>query len=191
MEQVGSIYLKDARSWREWLENNYETVPGIWLIYFKKHTGKPRVGYNEAVEEALCFGWIDSVVKRIDDETYMQKFSPRKARSGWSASNVKRVEKLIGEGKMMPAGLKAVEMAKANGKWDEALAEKVMYALSTDFLELLQQNNFAFMNYKKLSPSHKRQYANWVMSAKRPETRLKRCREMIRMLEKNEKLGMK
>ena len=93
---IQQIYLKTPEEWRKWLQENHTTQKEIWLIYYKKHTGKARVPYNEAVEESLCFGWIDSTIKRIDDERYMQKFTPRNPKSNWSLSNKKRIEKLVG-----------------------------------------------------------------------------------------------
>jgi uncharacterized protein YdeI (YjbR/CyaY-like superfamily) len=191
MKNLESLYLKDAQSWRDWLRQNHDKVPGIWLIYFKKHTGQPRVQYDEAVEEALCFGWIDSIVKRIDEDTYMQKFTPRKPLSKWSPTNKKRVEKLIKSGKMKAPGITAVNIAKEKGKWDDSVASQIQFKLSSVFIDLLKTNRLAFENYDRLTPLQKKQYANWVMSAKKPETRLKRFTEMIRLLEKNEKPGMK
>ena len=191
MKNLESIYLKDAQSWRDWLRRNHDKVPGIWLIYYKKHTGQPRVPYGEAVEEALCFGWIDSIIKRIDEDTYMQKFTPRKPLSKWSPSNKKRVEKLINSGKMKAPGIKAVNIAKENGKWDDPDSSLTHIKLSPEFIDLLKTNWLAFENFDRLTPSQKKRYSNWVMSAKKPEIRLKRFTEMIRLLEKNEKLGMK
>jgi uncharacterized protein YdeI (YjbR/CyaY-like superfamily) len=109
----------DRAKWRSWLEKNHSSAKGIWVIYFKKHTGKPTMTYAEAVEEALCFGWIDSLTKKLDEERYMQKFTPRKNNSNWSELNKKRVEKLIAEGKMENAGFDQIEKAKKSGKWDE------------------------------------------------------------------------
>lgn len=185
------IYLKTPEEWRKWLSDNHDKQSGVWLIYFKKHTGRPRVPYNEAVEEALCFGWIDSTVKRIDDATYMQKFTPRKSISKWSDHNKKRAEKMIKAGKMTDAGLKAINMAKKNGKWDEAYISQLNFELSDDLLELLEKYRNAFNAYGNLSPSQKKLYNNWVMSAKKEETRIKRCHEMIELLGKGKNLGMK
>lgn len=191
MKNLETIHLKDAQSWRNWLRHNHDKVAGIWLIYYKKHTGQPRVQYDEAVEEALCFGWIDSIVKRIDEDTYMQKFTPRKPLSNWSPSNKKRVEKLINSGKMSAPGIKAVNTAKENGKWDDPYSSQIHFKLSPEFIDLLKTNRLAFVNFDRLAPSQKKQYSNWVMSAKKPETRLKRFTEMIRLLEKDKKPGMK
>ena len=111
-----TLYVKDRDEWRKWLENNYDSENEIWLIYYKKHSDKIRIPYDDAVEEALCFGWIDSLVKSIDDEKYMQKYTPRKKNSVWSEYNVKRCEKMIKEGKMTNAGSKLIEEAKKNGQ---------------------------------------------------------------------------
>jgi uncharacterized protein YdeI (YjbR/CyaY-like superfamily) len=190
-QQFEQIYFPDAKAWRKWLETNHDKLQGVWLIYYKKHSGKPRVPYNEAVEEALCFGWIDSIVKRIDEDRYRQQFPPRKPVSNWSESNKARVGSLIKQGKMNPAGMKTIESAKANGKWDEVVDAKMEFAFSDDLMVLLRSNKKAYNAFENLAPSHKKQYLQWVMSAKKPETSLKRCREMIELLEKEEKLGMK
>ncbi|MFP3944469.1 MAG: YdeI/OmpD-associated family protein [Alphaproteobacteria bacterium] len=108
---------ESAHDWRDWLEENYGRCDEIWLVFYKKHTGKAAISYEEAVEEALCFGWIDSVKRRLDDERYAFRFTPRKPSSKWSPSNIRRVEKLIAEGRMTPAGLEPVERAKAEGAW--------------------------------------------------------------------------
>jgi uncharacterized protein YdeI (YjbR/CyaY-like superfamily) len=191
MTEFEKIYLKSAAEWRHWLTTNHNKTNGIWLIYYKKHTGKPRVPYGEAVEEALCFGWIDSIIKRIDDDIYMQKFTPRKVNSKWSELNKKRVLKMIREGKMNKAGLKLVEIAKQNGNWDNAYTSNLNLELSESILSILKNNNRAYDTYLNLAPSHKKNYNNWIMSAKKEETRLKRVREMIDVLTKGQTLGMK
>lgn len=109
MKMNKTLYVTNRDDWRAWLNKNHKTEKEVWLIYYKNHTGKPTIPYDVAVEEALCFGWIDSIVKRIDDERYMQKFTPRKTNSNWSELNKKRVKKMIKEGRMTEAG-----MAKIN-----------------------------------------------------------------------------
>ncbi len=109
-----SIYLENRQQWREWLRKHNARKQGIWLIYFKKHTGKPSIPYNDAVEEALCYGWIDSTVRRIDEERYMQQFTPRNFKSNWSVPNVRRVEKLIRQRKMTKKGMELYNYAKEN-----------------------------------------------------------------------------
>ncbi len=185
------IYIETAAAWRNWLAEHHDKQKGVWLIYYKKHTGKPRVAYDEAVEEALCFGWIDSTVKRIDDERYMQQFTPRNAKSNWSELNKRRVKKLTREGRMMPPGIKSIEIAKQNRKWFEPDQPQINYALSPELINLLKAKKKAFSAYDKLSPSKRKLFTNWVMSAKRPVTRHKRFNEMVEMLIRGEDLGMK
>ena len=182
------IYLQSAEAWRNWLAENHEKEKGIWLVYYKKHTGKPRIPYNEAVEEALCFGWIDSIVKRIDDERYMQKFTPRNPKSNWSPSNKKRIEKLIRSGKMTDAGRQAIEIAKQNGKWDEKTDAQKDYTFSDELFQLLKSNSKAFTGFTALPASHQKQYTQWVMSAKKHETQVRRMGKMIGLLESGEKM---
>ncbi|MEJ2595418.1 MAG: YdeI/OmpD-associated family protein [bacterium] len=186
-----SLYLPDRESWRSWLQKNHDKLPGVWLIYYKKHTGKPRVSYNDAVEEALCFGWIDSTIKRIDVDTYKQKFTPRKPLSSWSAINKKRVEVMMEKGKMTEAGMKAVHIAKKNGKWNETMVPQRSPELAADLMNILRSETKAFTRYQKLTPGRRKNFNGWVMAAKKPEIRLKRCQEMIRLLNKNEELGMR
>ena len=118
IDQYGRFYARNRKEWREWLEKNYDTSPGIWLIYHKKCADKTCVSYDDTVEGALSFGWIDSKVNKLDDERYMQVFTPRKPKSIWSKINKQRVEKLIEQGLMTPAGLEKIETAKADGSWD-------------------------------------------------------------------------
>lgn len=110
------LYVRNREEWREWLEENHSTVQGIWLIYYKKSTGKQRIPYNDAVEEALCFGWIDSKIKRVNDDYYIQWFTPRRPGSSWSKLNIGRVQKMIKEGRMKPAGLSAYEELNKKNK---------------------------------------------------------------------------
>ena len=116
-QELKSFYAKDRKTWRKWLEKNHAKSPGIWLIYYKKNSGKTRVAYDDAVEEALCFGWIDSTMRPLDEHSFIQRFSPRKPKSNWSALNKKRIEKLIKEGLMSTAGLEKINLAKNNGSW--------------------------------------------------------------------------
>ncbi len=190
-EEYDSLYLPDRESWRSWLRKNHEKLKGVWLIYYKKHTGKPRVSYNDAVEEALCFGWIDSTIRKIDEETYKQKFTPRNPLSSWSAINKKRVEVMMEKGKMAEAGKKAVNIAKKNGKWDEAVVSQKSTKLSEELMKILQSEPRAYTRYQKLTPGRRKTFNGWVMAAKKPKTRLKRCHEMIRLLINNDELGMR
>lgn len=180
------IFCKNRQEWRNWLENNHNSVKEIWLVYYKKHTKKPTVYYDEAVEEALCYGWIDSTVRTIDDEKYCQKYTPRNKKSNWSELNKSRARKLIDEGKMTSAGFAKLDGVNLN----ETNVEKTL-VLSPQFEQALKSNKPAWTYFNSLAPSHRKQYTEWIMSAKREETQIKRLSEAIIMLEKNLKPGMK
>ena len=185
------LHVTNRKDWRLWLKENHASEKEIWLIYYKKHTGKPRVPYDDAVEEALCFGWIDSIVRTIDDERYMQKFTPRKAKSNWSASNKKRVEKLIDTGQMTRAGLAKIELAKINGTWEKMITSTISFEMPFELGNALSANNSANEFFASLSPSCRRQYIGWIASAKKADTKLRRVKEAMSLLGKKQKLGMK
>jgi uncharacterized protein YdeI (YjbR/CyaY-like superfamily) len=185
------LYITNRDEWRVWLKANHTKKKEIWLIYYKKHTGKPQIPYEDAVEEALCFGWIDSIIKKIDDETYARKFTPRKDTSGWSDLNKNRVEKMIKEGRMTEAGMAKIRAAKKNGQWDKTAASKQMWAIPVELENALNTNKKAKSFFNSLAPSYQRQYIGWIASAKRDETREKRTAEAITLLEKKQKLGLK
>jgi uncharacterized protein YdeI (YjbR/CyaY-like superfamily) len=187
MNVTEKLSRRTRASWREWLKKNHRKKKEIWLIFPRKHMGKPTVSYEEAVEEAICFGWIDSIVKKIDAGRYAQKFTPRGTKTSWSATNIRRAKKMIREKRMTRAGL---EKFKGAGEEASAASAKAL-ALSSDLLGVLQANARALQNYFKLPPSCRRQYSGWIMSAKKEETRLRRLREMIGVLEKGKRLGLK
>jgi uncharacterized protein YdeI (YjbR/CyaY-like superfamily) len=193
MQAIVSIYLPTREQWRAWLKEYHLTETVIWLEYYKKHTSKPSIPYNDAVEEALCFGWIDSTVRRIDSERYMQKFTPRKMKSTWSVSNVIRVEKLIKQGKMTAKGLELYQFAKKQKLLpDPSLKQKTRVPDTPSwFEEALAKNPAARSHFYKLAPSYRRNYIQWIMDAKQVETKLRRLGEAIDRLSKGEKLGMK
>jgi uncharacterized protein YdeI (YjbR/CyaY-like superfamily) len=118
--EISTLYVKQRQDWREWLAKNHDKeLQGVWLVYYKQHTGKPTLEYNETVEEALCFGWVDILIKKIDEERFARKFTPRKPKSNWSESNRNRVASLMDAGLMAPPGIACVEAAKAAGLWNE------------------------------------------------------------------------
>jgi uncharacterized protein YdeI (YjbR/CyaY-like superfamily) len=158
---------------------------------YKKHTGKPGLSYLEALEEALCFGWIDGILKRIDDEKHTVRFSPRKRGSIWSELNKKRVSQLIEDGRMTEAGLSKVNEAKANGQWDKAAEREDITLVPSALTAALARNAEARRNFEKLAPCYRKQFIYWVGIAKRDETRRKRVVETIRLLETDQRLGMK
>ncbi len=185
------LYFKDREEWRKWLSKYYDGESGIWLIFYKKESGKPSLKYEEAVEEALCFGWIDSIIKKKDESTYLRKFTPRKDDSKWSALNKKRVERMIQQGKITEAGMAKIRIAKENGMWNKDDRPNIDFSVSPEFSAALEANPPAKANFKKLAPSHQKQYTGWINIGKRPETKEKRIAESIALLKKGEKLGLR
>ena len=190
MKLADELYVTNRDDWREWLRKNYATKKEVWLIYYKKHTGKPSISYDDSVEDALCFGWIDNLIKRIDDEKFVRKFTARKAKSKWSEANKKRARKMIKEGKMTEVGLAKIREAKKTGEWFKTAPAKKELVIPPYMKEALAKNKKALENFNDLAKSYKRQYVGWISSAKREETRRRRLAEAISLLEKNEKLGM-
>jgi uncharacterized protein YdeI (YjbR/CyaY-like superfamily) len=185
------LYISNRKDWRKWLKENHSIVSEVWLIYYKKHTGKPRIPYDDAVEEALCFGWIDSTVKRIDDEKFCQKFTPRNLKSVWSEHNKKRVGKMIKQGKMTKYGMDKVKAAKKYGEWNKKIEVVKEFKMPSELSQILSANKKANNFFKELSPSNQKQYIEWIASAKKVETREKRTGEALRLLKAKQKLGMK
>jgi uncharacterized protein YdeI (YjbR/CyaY-like superfamily) len=181
----------DRGAWRSWLAENHQTAKELWLIFYKKHTGKPGLTYVEALEEALCFGWIDGILKRIDNEKHTIRFTPRRKNSIWSEHNKKRVRTLIKDGRMTDAGLAKIRQAKANGQWDKAARREDATSVPPELTEALARNEKARLNFESLAPSYRRQFIYWVAVAKRDDTRRKRIEETIDLLSRNKKLGMK
>lgn len=185
------VFASDRKTWRAWLAKNHASESEVWLVYYKKHTGKPSVGYLDSVREALCFGWIDGLKKRIDDETYAHRFTPRKPRSKWSPQNIRLATELIELGLMTQAGLSAFEQRE---EYDGEVLDMIRsdeIALSKETEAALKSHRDAWQNFERLTPGYRKQYVAWLETAKRPETRKKRLEEAIRLLAENRKLGMK
>lgn len=178
LKNFDQVYAINRSAFRMWLEQNYKTSKGIWLVYYKKKSGKASISYPEAVKEALCFGWIDSKVNSIDSERYMQVFTPRKPKSVWSALNKKYIAELLNLGLMMPEGLKMVEIAKQNGQW-ESLDKVESLEIPTDLEVQFRQNKTAKVNFENFSPSSRKAILQWIASAKRDETRQRRIQETV------------
>jgi uncharacterized protein YdeI (YjbR/CyaY-like superfamily) len=189
MKTTDTLYLTDRNEWRNWLKKNHNIKKEIWLIYYKKHTGKPRIPYEDAVEEAICFGWIDSTIRRIDNEKFMQKFTPRNIKSNWSDLNKERAKKMIKLDKMTESGYKKIEKVDLDSKEQKPVKNELM--APDDLIKELKNKKNAWKNFNKLAPSYKRQYIGWLNTTKKKETRLKRINEITDKLEKNQKLGMK
>ena len=196
MKFFESIHFKTRNDFREWLKINHDKCDGIWMIFYKKHTGKETISYDEALDEALCFGWIDSTKKSLDDEKYIWKFTPRTNIKNWSDINKLRVNKLIEKGLMTEAGLNKIDLYLKTGKvdWEVETNQKLpkkAIEIPEFVIEYFSMNEPALTNFNKLAPSHQKNYALWIVDAKRQETRLKRLNEAIELLIKGKKLGMK
>jgi uncharacterized protein YdeI (YjbR/CyaY-like superfamily) len=192
MTEYKTLYVSTRNEWRSWLEKNGTKESVIWLIFYKKHSGKRSLPYSDAVEEALCFGWVDSIIKRFDDEKYIQKFTPRKEKSTWSALNVRRVREMIKAGRMTERGMALFRYAEENGLLPESDHKLKKDLVIPEFVaDALSENKKAENYFNTLAPSYKRLYILWIMNAKQEETRMKRVREMIGLLNEGKKLGLK
>jgi uncharacterized protein YdeI (YjbR/CyaY-like superfamily) len=178
--EVPVVFAKDRAQWRRWLARNHAKAPRVWLGMHKKESGTPSVTYAEAVEEALCFGWIDSVANKLAPGSWKQMFSPRKTRSAWSKINKGRVQKVIAEGRMTAAGLAAIERAKRDGSWN-ALDAMQRLTVPDDLTRALRANRRARANWEAFAPSSRKAILWWIESAKSPVTRARRVAETTRL----------
>jgi uncharacterized protein YdeI (YjbR/CyaY-like superfamily) len=183
-KQLENFQAINRQEWRSWLQKNHHISVGVWLIYYKVKSDKPSVKYSEAVKEALCFGWIDSKVKSLDEERYMQIFTPRKSKSVWSKLNKQYIQELIAEGLMTEAGLEKIEAAKQDGSWITLDAIEALI-IPTDLKQALEANETAKRYFEAFSNSSKKNILFWIESAKRPETRLKRIEQTINSATQN------
>jgi uncharacterized protein YdeI (YjbR/CyaY-like superfamily) len=181
--------MSSRRQWRTWLQKHHASENELWLIFYKKHTGKVSLVYEDAVQEALCFGWIDGILKRIDGEKHTIRFSPRRKNSVWSPTNKKRVAKLVASGQMTDAGRAKIEEAKRNGRWDKADLQKPDPDVPEELTKALARCKKAQQNFANLAPSYRKQYIWWIGSAKRAETRRKRVKEAVVRLKENKRFG--
>jgi uncharacterized protein YdeI (YjbR/CyaY-like superfamily) len=184
-----TLYFIARDAWRAWLEENHAAAKAAWLLHYKKHTGKPGLSLEEAVEEALCFGWIDGLMHRIDDEKFALRYSPRKKGSVWSETNKRRVAKLIKQGRMTAAGLAQVREAKANGEWRAAALREDTTNIPDDLRKALKANPQARRNFDRLAPSHKKQVIHWITSARTDTTRRRRIQETVRLVAEDKRLS--
>jgi len=178
-----SFYAKNRKEWRSWLAKNSESRSNIWLIIFHSTSDTPSLTYNDAVEEVLCFGWIDSKPNKRDSESYYLYFAQRKPKSNWSKANRERVERMIKSEQMTKKGLEMVELAKKTGTW-LALKEVQSSILPNDLKIELKKNKLADQNFKSFPPSSKRIILEWILNAKKEETRLKRILETVELAAK-------
>ncbi|MET0842352.1 MAG: YdeI/OmpD-associated family protein [Mycetocola sp.] len=172
---------------RRWVEENQDSSPGVWLVMAKKGSGLTTVTYAEALDVALAYGWIDGQARRIDDATYVQKFTPRRARSPWSARNVRTAEAMIADGRMKPRGLAEVERARADGRWERAYDGPRTAEPHPDFVSALEKNPDAAAFFETLNSQNRYAVYYRIQDAKRPETRARRIEQFIDRLARREK----
>lgn len=190
MKINSSLYVSTREEWRAWLVQHHQTESEVWLIYYKANTAQPSIPYEDSVEEALCFGWIDSIIQKLDEERYARKFTPRTNTARWSDSNKRRVAKLVREGRMTEAGLAKIEDLSA--LLGEPPRPKPKELVIPPYIEqVLKEHPQAWENFCRMAPSYRRIYIGWISDAKRQETIDKRLAEAIQRLEQNLPLGMK
>jgi uncharacterized protein YdeI (YjbR/CyaY-like superfamily) len=185
-----ALLFKNRIEWRSWLEKNHIISKEAWLIHYKKSSSKKNLHYVDAVEEAICFGWIDSKLKKIDEERYILRYSPRKSRSVWSKINKEKAKKMISIGKMMPAGFEKIEVAKKQGYWDSAYTNLIKERLPSDLKKALVSNKTAWNNFYHFANSYRNMYIGWVKNAKTEETRKRRISEVVKRSLNNKKPGI-
>jgi uncharacterized protein YdeI (YjbR/CyaY-like superfamily) len=177
-----------AADWRAWLEEHHATSPGLWIRIYKKAAGVPSVDYAGALDEALCYGWIDSTKRSYDDASFLQRFSPRKARSAWSKVNRDHVARLEAEARIAPAGLAAIEEARRNGQWEAAYDGSRTMEVPPDFQAGLDANPAARTFFEALDRANRYAFLYRIQTAKKPETRERRIGQFLEMLGRGEKL---
>ena len=180
-----TLELRDRRQWRTWLGTHHASSPGVWLVFYKDHTGMKSIAYEDSVREALCFGWIDSLIKRLDDARYARKFTPRKPSSKWSDINRRRWEELKAAGILTATGLAAAPTDNRYAPVPE------IPDLPAYIAKALKANPQAWSFFQKLAPGYRRHFVVWIHMAKGTETREKRIRESIALLADGKKLGLK
>jgi uncharacterized protein YdeI (YjbR/CyaY-like superfamily) len=185
-DALPELILLDAAAWRAWLGAHHEE-PGVWLVLAKKgHSEPTALSYEQALDEALCHGWIDGQVRRRDERTYRQRFTPRRARSQWSERNVGKVERLLAEGRMHPAGLAAVAQAKAQGSWDAAYPGQASIEVPSDLADAMAREPAAQATFEGLSSQNRYAVLYRIHSAKRSDTRARRIERFVEMLARGE-----
>ncbi len=189
MAPAKTLKTLDARTpehWRKWLAEHHDSESEVWLIFHKQHTGVESIDYLDAVDEALCFGWVDSLIRRIDDARYARKFTPRKPDSKWSTANRKRFAELKAGGRLMPAGLDRPPTNRSGDAPRPSISKLPPY-----LQEALTKNPLAKRFFDNLAPSYRRLYIGWIDSAKQHDTKVRRLQEAVRLLAAGRKLGMK
>jgi uncharacterized protein YdeI (YjbR/CyaY-like superfamily) len=173
--------------WEKWLEEHHTTASGVWLKFYKKAAGITSVNYAQALDVALCFGWIDGQVKKNDEESYLQKFTPRRAKSIWSKKNIENLQRLQKEGRMRQSGLKEAETAKSDGRWDQAYDSPENMKIPDEFLIMLSKNKKSLTFFESLNRANIYAIGWRLQTARKPETREKRMKSILEMLARGEK----
>ena len=185
------IHFKNEIAFEKWIAENYLSSAGIWMKFFKKHTKKENITYEKAVEIAICWGWIDSLIKRVDDDVYLRKFTPRSNCKNWSRVNKIRVIKLLKKGKMTKAGLQKIDSEILQEIRSKNISDKRKIEIPDFIRQHLKLHEPAWKNFTNLAVSYQNNYILWITQAKREETKEKRLNEAIKLLCENKKLGMR
>jgi len=178
------IIFRNREEWKDWLEQNHTSSKDIWIAIFKKKYSHKGITYDEALEEAICFGWIDSLMKRLDEEKFILRFSPRRRNSPWSLKNKNRAEKMLAEGKMTEAGIAMIDNAIKSGWWEMAYSMKRKQEIPPDMENALKENPRVWKRFKELNNSDQMRYIFWINTAKKQETRKKRIQDIIKKMSK-------
>ena len=188
LTELPILPFANKKKWADWLTKQHDKSAGVWLKLAKKDSGIPSVTYDEALEVALCYGWIDGQKKGFDDQYWLQKFTPRGPKSIWSKINTVKAEKLIASGEVKPAGLKAIELAKQDGRWEAAYDSQKTMSVPDDFQAALEKNKKAKAFFATLNSVNRYAILFRIQTAKKAETRARRIQQSVEMLERNEKL---
>lgn len=181
------LHFETVKALNDWMEKNHHESAGIWLRIFKNNSGVLSVNYDQALDEALCFGWIDGQLKPLDEQSYLRKFTPRRSRSMWSKRNIEHIKRLESEGRMRPSGIKEAETAKNDGRWDLSYDSPSNMSVPEDFLKELSKDRAAAEFFSTLNKANKYAIAWRLQTAKKPETREKRMKAILAMLSKGQK----
>ena len=188
IQTMKTFHARNTNEWRQWLAAHHDSESEVWLIFHKQHTGMASIAYQDALDEALCFGWVDSLVKRLDDRRFARKFTPRRADSRWSAINRKRYAALQASGRLQPAGILRAPTDRSSTSPPRF---KMPAKLPPYIQTALRKRPAALRHFETLAPSHRRRFVGWIESAKRAETKARRLQEAIRLLAGGKELGLK
>jgi uncharacterized protein YdeI (YjbR/CyaY-like superfamily) len=187
-----TLYVPTRKQWRQWLSKNHKSVKEIWLVYYRKEIGKPSLPYEDSVEEALCFGWIDSIIKKLDNDSYARKFTPRTNMKNWSDTNKRRMARVLKAGLVTKAGLATIDGIDLTVNASPAPRKKPSPLEIPDYIvKAFKQDPKVWDNFVAMTKSNQRYFVMWISTAKKDETRARRIAESIKLLKQNKKLGLK